>query len=59
AKDYLGIILPVAISTVGISLTALDSAKIAVPGDACSIRETLLVGGIGTIVCSLFGSPFG
>ena len=29
AKDYLGIILPVAISTVGISLTALDSAKTA------------------------------
>ncbi|CAN0380987.1 unnamed protein product, partial [Ascophyllum nodosum] len=57
AKDYLGIILSVAISTVGISLTALDTARIA--GDACSMRETLLVGGIGTMVCSLFGSPFG
>jgi hypothetical protein len=28
AKDYLGIIFPVAISTVCISFTALDSAKI-------------------------------
>ncbi|CAM9416209.1 unnamed protein product, partial [Ascophyllum nodosum] len=56
-KDYMGVIVPIAISSVGNSLMALVSAKTA--GDPYPITESMIVGGIGTIVSSLFGSPFG
>ncbi|CAN0368834.1 unnamed protein product, partial [Ascophyllum nodosum] len=56
-KDYLGIIFPIAISAVGNSLMALVSAK--TTGDAYPVTESMIVDGIGTILCSLFGSPFG
>ncbi|CAM9464400.1 unnamed protein product [Ascophyllum nodosum] len=56
-KDYLGIIFPIAISAVGNSLMSLVSAKTA--GDPYPITESMIVDGIGTIVSSLFGSPFG
>ncbi|CAM9464185.1 unnamed protein product [Ascophyllum nodosum] len=56
-KDYLGIIFPVAISAVGNSLMSLVSAQAA--GDAYPITESMIVDGVGTVVASLFGSPFG
>ncbi|CAM9464258.1 unnamed protein product [Ascophyllum nodosum] len=56
-KDYLGIIIPIAISTVGNSLMSLVSAKTA--GDAYPVTESMIVDGLGTIIASLFGSPFG
>ncbi|CAN0344518.1 unnamed protein product, partial [Ascophyllum nodosum] len=56
-KDYMGIIFPIAISAVGNSLMSLVSAKAA--GDAYPVTESMIVDGIGTIICSLFGSPFG
>ncbi|CAN0017419.1 unnamed protein product [Ascophyllum nodosum] len=56
-KDYLGIIFPIAISAVGTSLMALVSAKNA--GDAYPVAESMIMDGIGTMICSLFGSPFG
>lgn len=57
SKDYLGIIFPIAISAVGTSLMALVSAKAA--GDAYPITESMVADGIGTMITSLFGSPFG
>ncbi|CAM9279105.1 unnamed protein product [Ectocarpus sp. 8 AP-2014] len=56
-KDYLGIVFPIAISAVGTSLMALVSAKAA--GDAYPVTESMVADGVGTMVTSLFGSPFG
>jgi adenine/guanine/hypoxanthine permease len=56
-KDYLGIVIPIAISAAATTLMCLVSAKGA--GDPYPVRETMIVDGIGTMISSCFGSPFG
>ena len=56
-KQYTGVIIPLGISAPALSLMCLVGAKRA--GDPYPIRETLVVDGIGTMISSLFGSPFG
>mmetsp|Transcript_3457 Transcript_3457/g.8222 ORF Transcript_3457/g.8222 Transcript_3457/m.8222 type:complete len:634 (+) Transcript_3457:154-2055(+) len=56
-KDYLGIIIPLGISATATSLMCLVSAKEA--GDPFPVRESMIVDGIGTMIASFFGSPFG
>jgi adenine/guanine/hypoxanthine permease len=56
-KDYLGIVIPIAISATATTLMCLVSAQQA--GDPYPVRESMLVDGIGTMISSLFGSPFG
>ena len=56
-KDYLGIVIPLGISAVAGTLMCLVSAKNA--GDPFPVRETMIADGIGTILSSFFGSPFG
>lgn len=55
--DYLGIVIPIGISATATTLMCLVSAKNA--GDPFPVRETMIVDGIGTMIASLFGSPFG
>jgi adenine/guanine/hypoxanthine permease len=55
--DYLGIIIPLGISATATSLMCLVSAKEA--GDPFPVRESMIVDGIGTMIASFFGSPFG
>jgi adenine/guanine/hypoxanthine permease len=56
-KDYLGIVIPIAISATATTLMCLVSAKTA--GDPYPVRETMIVDGIGTMLSSVMGSPFG
>jgi len=56
-KDYLGIVIPIAISATATTLMCLVSAKNA--GDPFPVRESMIVDGIGTMIASFFGSPFG
>mmetsp|Transcript_23532 Transcript_23532/g.42434 ORF Transcript_23532/g.42434 Transcript_23532/m.42434 type:complete len:339 (+) Transcript_23532:150-1166(+) len=56
-RDYLGIVIPIGISATASTLMCLVSAKNA--GDPYPVRETLITDGIGTMIASLFGSPFG
>jgi AGZA family xanthine/uracil permease-like MFS transporter len=56
-KDFLGIVIPIGISATASTLMCLVSAKNA--GDPYPVRETMIADGIGTMICSLFGSPFG
>jgi adenine/guanine/hypoxanthine permease len=56
-KDYLGIVIPIALSATATTLMCLVSAKAA--GDPYPVRETMMSDGIGTMLSSLFGSPFG
>lgn len=56
-KDYLGIVIPIAISATATTLMCLVSAKQA--GDPYPVRESMIVDGIGTMLSSCFGSPFG
>lgn len=55
--NYLGIIIPLGISAATSTLMCLVSAKQA--GDPFPVRETMIADGIGTIISSFFGSPFG
>jgi AGZA family xanthine/uracil permease-like MFS transporter len=57
AGDYLGVIIPLGISAASGTLMCLVSAKEA--GDPFPVRETMVSDGIGTMITSLFGSPFG
>jgi hypothetical protein len=56
-KNYMGIIIPIGISACATSLMCLVSAKNA--GDPFPVRESMIVDGLGTMVASFFGSPFG
>ncbi len=56
-KDYLGIVIPIGISAAATSLMCLVSAKEA--GDPFPVRESMIADGIGTMIASFFGSPFG
>ena len=56
-KDYLGIVIPIAISATATTLMCLVSARQA--GDPFPVRESMIVDGIGTMIASFFGSPFG
>ncbi|CAB9526315.1 Inherit from COG: Xanthine uracil vitamin C permease [Seminavis robusta] len=56
-KDYMGIVIPIGISATATSLMCLVSAKQA--GDPYPVRESMIVDGIGTMIASFFGSPFG
>lgn len=56
-QDYLGIVIPIAISATATTLMCLVSAQQA--GDPYPVRESMLVDGIGTMASSVFGSPFG
>lgn len=56
-KDYLGIVIPIAISATATTLMCLVSAKNA--GDPYPVRETMISDGIGTMLSSVMGSPFG
>ncbi|CAM9100814.1 unnamed protein product [Discosporangium mesarthrocarpum] len=56
-KDYLGIVFPIAVSAVSTSLMCLVSAKNA--GEAFPVMESMIADGVGTMITSLFGSPFG
>ncbi|CAB9503591.1 Inherit from COG: Xanthine uracil vitamin C permease [Seminavis robusta] len=56
-KDYMGIVIPIGISATATSLMCLVSAKQA--GDPYPVRESMIVDGIGTMLASFFGSPFG
>jgi len=53
----IGIIIPIGISATATTLMCLVSAKEA--GDPYPVRETLITDGIGTMIASFFGSPFG
>lgn len=57
AGDYMGVIVPLGITAASSTLMCLVSAKEA--GDPFPIRETMLTDGIGTMLTSFFGSPFG
>jgi len=56
-KDYLGIVIPIALSATATTLMCLVSAKAA--GDPYPVRETMIIDGIGTMLSSVMGSPFG
>jgi AGZA family xanthine/uracil permease-like MFS transporter len=56
-SDYLGLVIPIAISATAITLMCLVSAKAA--GDPYPIRESMVVDGIGTMAVALFGSFIG
>lgn len=56
-KDYMGIVIPIGISATATTLMCLVSAKNA--GDPYPVRESMIVDGIGTMIASFFGSPFG
>lgn len=56
-RDYLGIVIPIGISATATTMMCLVSAKNA--GDPFPIRESMIVDGIGTMIASFFGSPFG
>ncbi|CAD7700422.1 unnamed protein product [Ostreobium quekettii] len=56
-KDFIGTIIPLAIVAVASSMMCLVSAKNA--GDPYPVREAMIVDGLGTMLVSLFGSPFG
>lgn len=56
-KDYLGIVIPIGISAGAGTLMCLVSAKEA--GDPFPVHESMISDGIGTIIASFFGSPFG
>jgi len=56
-KDYLGIVIPIGISAAATTLMCLVSAKEA--GDPYPVRESMISDGIGTMLASFFGSPFG
>ncbi|TGK01851.1 NCS2 family permease [Leptospira langatensis] len=55
-REYLSIILPMGIFNVIGSLQNIESAEAA--GDKFNTRNSLMVNGLGTMVGSLFGSPF-
>ncbi len=55
-REYLSIILPMGIFNVIGSLQNIESAEAA--GDKFNTRNSLLANGVGTIIGSLFGSPF-
>ncbi|MBE3580580.1 MAG: xanthine/uracil/vitamin C permease [Thermoanaerobacteraceae bacterium] len=53
---YLGIIIPVAVINFVVTLDNVESAAAA--GDNYSVRETLVIDGIGSIVGALFGCSY-
>jgi len=55
--DYMGIVIPIGISAAATTLMCLVSAKEA--GDPFPVRESMITDGIGTMIASFFGSPFG
>jgi len=55
--DYLGIVIPIGISAAATTLMCLVSAKEA--GDPFPVRESMITDGLGTVLASFFGSPFG
>lgn len=55
--NYLGIVIPIGISATATTLMCLVSAKTA--GDPYPVRESMIADGIGTMIASFFGSPFG
>ncbi|MCB1156428.1 MAG: NCS2 family permease [Leptospiraceae bacterium] len=55
-KDYLSVIIPMGIFNVVGSLQNIESAEAA--GDRFETRSSLLINGAGTLVGTLFGSPF-
>jgi hypothetical protein len=55
--NYLGLVIPLGISAAASSLMCLVSAKEA--GDPYPVRESLIADGVGTILSSFLGSPFG
>eukprot|EP00232_Nephroselmis_pyriformis_P030957 CAMPEP_0182861686 /NCGR_PEP_ID=MMETSP0034_2-20130328/5634_1 /TAXON_ID=156128 /ORGANISM="Nephroselmis pyriformis, Strain CCMP717" /LENGTH=596 /DNA_ID=CAMNT_0024993643 /DNA_START=36 /DNA_END=1826 /DNA_ORIENTATION=+ len=55
--SYLGTVFPIAISASCLTLMCLLSARNA--GDPFPIRETMIVDGVGTLLASLLGCPFG
>jgi adenine/guanine/hypoxanthine permease len=55
--NYLGLVIPLGISAAATSLMCLVSAKEA--GDPFPVRESLIADGIGTVLSSFLGSPFG
>ncbi|TGM13492.1 NCS2 family permease [Leptospira selangorensis] len=55
-REYLSVILPMGIFNVIGSLQNIESAEAA--GDKYNTRNSLMMNGVGTIVGSLFGSPF-
>ena len=56
-QEFLGLIIPLGVTAPMLSLMCLVSSKEA--GDPYPVRETLFVDGLGTIVASMFGCPFG
>jgi adenine/guanine/hypoxanthine permease len=56
-QDYLGIVIPIALAATASTLMCLVSAREA--GDPYPVRETMISDGIGTMIASFFGSPFG
>ena len=56
-KNCMGIVIPIGISACATSLMCLVSAKNA--GDPFPVRESMMVDGLGTMLASFFGSPFG
>lgn len=56
-SDFLGIVIPIGISATATTLMCLVSAKEA--GDPFPVRESMVADGIGTMIASFFGSPFG
>jgi AGZA family xanthine/uracil permease-like MFS transporter len=56
-QPFWGLILPWGITLPAMTLMCLVSAKEA--GNPYPVRETMIVDGLGTMLASLFGSPFG
>jgi AGZA family xanthine/uracil permease-like MFS transporter len=56
-QPFWGLIIPLGITMPAVTLMCLVSAKEA--GDPYPVRETMIVDGLGTMLASLFGSPFG
>ena len=57
AKEYLGVILPVALTNLVGTIECVESAERA--GDAYGMRESMVADGVGTLLGASFGSVFG
>jgi hypothetical protein len=54
---YFGTIIPVACTSAAGTLMCWNAAR--ANGDTFNLRETMVIDGIGTMIASLFGCPFG